>query len=137
MQITGTVTANRRFSLPTLRRVLLADTGILLVTGLVYLGTAHWLGPALDLPSALIAGSGAFFLAFGAGMLTLGTRRSIPGAGVYGAIGINLAWAVASSILLLGSWIAPNALGVAFVLANLIAALVVAELEAMTLRAAR
>ncbi len=135
MQVTDIVTPSRRFSFPALREILLADTAILVTTGLVYLGASGWLGSTLELPSALLAGSGAFFLAFGAGMLTLGTRRSIPSVGVYGAIGVNVAWAVAGVVVLLSGLIDPNALGVAFVLANLVAALVVADLEFMGLRA--
>lgn len=137
MQMTDTVTASRQFSSPPLREVILADAGACVATGLVSLGAAGWLSSTLDLPQTLLAGSGAILLAYGAGLLKLGTRRPIPRTGVRGAIGINLAWAVACVMLLFSGWIDPNALGVAFILVNLVAVLMVAVLQMMGLRASR
>lgn len=108
-----------------------------MATGLVSLGAAGWLSSTLDLPQSLLAGSGAILLAYGAGLLKLGTRRPIPHVGVRGAIGFNLAWAVTCVMLLFSGWIDPNALGVAVILVNLVAVLMVAELKMMGLRASR
>lgn len=135
MQLIDTATHGRRFSLPPLREVILADAGICVTTGMLSLGAARWLSSILDLPTALMTGSGAILLAYGAGLLMLGTRRPIPAPGVRGAIGFNLTWALACVVLLFSSWIDPNALGVAFILVNLAAVLAVAELEVMGLRA--
>lgn len=135
MQMTDIVTLSRRFSFPALREVVLADAGVCVATGFLSLGTASWLSSTLDLPAALLAGSGAILLAYGTGLLMLGTRRPIPRAGVYGAIGVNLAWAVACVVLLFSAWIDPNGLGIAFILVNLVAVLVVADLELMGVRA--
>ncbi len=135
MQMTDIVTPSRRFSLPALREVVLADAGVCVATGLLSVGAASWLSSTLDLPAALLAGSGAILLAYGTGLLMLGTRRPIPRTGVYGAIGVNLAWAVACVVLLFSAWIDPNGLGIAFILVNLVAVLVVADLEFLGLRA--
>ena len=72
-----------------------------------------------------------------AGLVVLGRRRVVPATGAWTVIGGNLGWAGACAILLFGTWVDPNAWGVAFVLVQIVAVLAFAELQAMTLRASR
>lgn len=130
-------TLERRSSLPTLKQTLLADAAITGAAGLLSLLGARWLDSFLDLPAALLAGSGAIMVAYAGGLVTLGRRRPIPATGVRAVIGVNLAWALACAILLFGTWIDPTALGVGFILIQVVAVLGFAELQAMALRAER
>jgi hypothetical protein len=52
-------------------------------------------------------------------------------------VGVNEAWVVASVVLLLGPWVAPSPLGVAFVLAQAGVVAAFAVLQALALRVIR
>jgi len=137
LQTTDLETLGRRSSFPTLKQVLGADAGICIATGLLSFGGARWLAPALDLPTALLAGSGAILIAYAAGLLMLVTRRRIPGHGVRTVTWINLGWAAGCLVLLFSGWFNPNALGVGFIMVQIVAVLVFADLQVMALRAVR
>lgn len=131
------VTLERRTPFLTLNQALVADAAITGAAGLVSLAGARWLDSLLDLPTALLVGSGAIMTVYAAALVALGSRQRIPATGVRSVIGVNLAWAVASAVLLLSPWIDPNALGVAFILVQIVAVLGFAELQAIALRAPR
>jgi hypothetical protein len=60
-------------------------------------------------------------------------RRAAPPRGLaWAAVGVNEAWVVASVVLLLGPWVAPSPLGVAFVLAQAAVVAVFAVLQGLT-----
>lgn len=131
------VTLERRSSFLTLNQVLVADATVTGATGLLSLAGARWLDSLLDLPTALLAGSGAIMAAYAVGLVMLRTRAPVPVAAARMVIAINLVWASACVILLLSGWIEPNMLGVAFILVQIAAVLVFAMLQGMTLRASR
>lgn len=130
-------TLERRLFVLTLKQTLLADAAISGVVGLLSLGAADRLASSLGLPVALLAGSGAIMVAYAATLVLLAKRTPVPATGTRTVIGGNLAWAVACAILLVSTWVDPNAWGIAFVLVQIVAVLAFAELQAMALRASR
>ena len=130
-------TLERRPFVLTLKQTLLADAALSGAVGLLSVGAAGWLASSLDLPSALLAGSGAIMLVYAAALMLLARREPIPANGAHAVIGGNVAWAVACAVLLFGTWIDPNAGGIAFILMQIVAVLAFAELQAMALRASR
>jgi hypothetical protein len=72
---------------------------------------------------------------YAVGLVMLGNRARVPASGARIVIGGNLVWAAACVLLLFSGWVDPNGLGVAFILVQIVAVLVFAELQAMALRA--
>lgn len=131
------VTFERRGSFLTLRQALVTDAVVSGLVGVLSLVGARWLDSRLDLPAALLAGSGAIMVVYAAGLLMLGSRERIPANGARIVVAGNLVWAVACVALLAGGWIEPNPGGLAFVLAQIVAVVVFAEMQAMALRNGR
>ena len=119
-----------------LRFALIADAA---ASGALGLGLAALAGPLaglLGLPEALPRYAGVFLIVWAAGVLWLGTRARPPRAAVWAVIAVNAAWAVDSILLLLVGWIAPTALGMAFILVQAAAVAVFAEIQYVGLRRA-
>lgn len=117
-----------------LRRVLLIDavsSGAMGV-GLLVLGGV--LETLLALPSSLLTETGVVLLPFAAFLAYLATRDRPWRTGVWIVIAINALWAVDSIALLFTGWIAPNPLGVAFVVAQAAVVATLAELEYVGIR---
>lgn len=129
------VTLERRDSFLTLRQALLTDAVVSGLVGVLSLAGARWLDSLLDLPAALLAGSGAIMVVYAAGLVTLGNRDRIPEAGARIVVAGNLVWPAACVVLLVGDWIEPNAAGIAFILVQIVAVVIFAEMQAMALRA--
>ena len=64
----------------------------------------------------------------------IGLRDAVPRGAVWAVIACNLAWASSSIVLLTGGSIAPSNLGVAFVLVQVVAVVVLAESQFTGLR---
>ena len=111
-----------------LRRVLLADALVSGATGLLMFGGAGFLASLLDLPQPLLSYAGLVLLLYGALVAWVGTRENLQRPAVWTVILANALWTVDSIVLLLSGWVAPNALGFAFVIAQ---ALVVALFAVM------
>ncbi|HEY8605832.1 MAG TPA: hypothetical protein VIM12_01800 [Noviherbaspirillum sp.] len=120
-----------------LRRVLLADAAASGATGLLMSLGAQSLEPLLGLPAALVQAAGLVLLPFAALVAWVATRRPIRHGGVWAIIVVNGIWVVDSIGLLLSGWVAPTALGYAFVLAQAIVVAVFAELEFTAVRRPR
>lgn len=131
------VTFERRDSFLTLRQALLTDAVVSGLVGMLSLAGARWLDSLLDLPAALLAGSGAIMVVYAAGLLMLGNRDRIPETGARTVVAGNLVWAAACVVLLVGDWIEPNAAGIAFILVQIVAVVIFAEMQAMALCASR
>ncbi len=117
-----------------LRRALLLDAVCCAGLGLMLAIGAAPLGWWFHLPLPLLRESGLFLLAF-AGLLGWAcTRPQLPRLLVLGIIAGNALWALDSVLLLLPGWIAPNALGAGFILAQAIATALIAELEYVGLK---
>ena len=63
-----------------------------------------------------------------------GTRDIISRSAVWMIIVANMAWAAASALLLVSGWVAPAALGYAFVIAQAVVVALLGELQYMGLR---
>jgi len=119
-----------------LRRVLLLDAAASVACGLLMLADTALLAELTALPAALLREAGAILLPFAAVVAYLGTRQAIPRQGVIAVIACNVVWVVGSVALLAGGFVAPTALGHAFVIAQAVAVAVLAEAEYLGLRKA-
>ncbi|HTN97292.1 MAG TPA: hypothetical protein VL101_09960 [Nordella sp.] len=98
-----------------LRYVLIADAVASGATGALMIAGAGFLSGLLSLPGALLFEAGLLLVPYVLFVLWTATRRTIPVKPVWLIIACNTLWTLASVILLAG-WIAPNALGIAFVI---------------------
>ena len=119
-----------------LRRVLFADAGTCVATGLLLA-----LGPApleqfTGLPAVLLRYAGLSLLPFAALLVYLATRESVSPMAIWTVILLNALWTVDSFLLLLTGWVSPTELGYAFVAAQALAVAVFAGLEYFGLRRA-
>lgn len=117
-----------------LRRALQLDalaTGamaVLLVFG------AGYLASFLNLPETFLRLTGVALIGWTAIVGFLATRETVSRAIVWAVIAGNAVWAIDSLALLATSWIAPNTLGIAFIVMQAIAVGLFAELQYMGLR---
>jgi hypothetical protein len=120
-----------------IRQVLLADAAITGATALLMLAGATLLDDLLDLPAALLAGTGAVLVPYVGYLTWLATRDDAPRPGVLAVIGLNVAWAIGCVALLVSGQVEPSALGTGFVVIQAVAVLVFADLQAIALRGPR
>ncbi len=100
-------------------RVLLGlDGAFCLVGGVALVAGAGVLGPAMGLQVGLLRGAGLVLLPWGAFVAWCASRAVPPRPAVLAVVVLNLIWAVDSVMLLATGWVAPNGLGVGFVLAQ-------------------
>jgi hypothetical protein len=112
-----------------LRTVILVDAAACAVMGAVLVAASGFIAPLTGLPAGLVFYAGLALLPIAAFMGLVAARAVIHTGAAWLVIAGNAAWIVASIALLLGSWVAPNGLGTAFVVAQalVVAALVVLE----------
>jgi len=120
-----------------LRRVLAVDAGSSVSMGVLVLAFADGLGNLLQLPAALLQESGLILVPFAAAVGFLASRAQPARWAVRIVIAANVIWAVDSTILLFTDWVQPNALGIAFVVAQAVVVGVLAELEIIGLSRAK
>ena len=119
-----------------LRTVLFADAAASGATGLLLAAGAGPLSGLLGLPVALMQVAGVVLLPYAALVALLGRRASLPRGVLLAVIAVNAVWAIDSIALLFTPWVAPTALGYAFVIGQAVAVGVFAELQVMALRRA-
>jgi hypothetical protein len=119
-----------------LRNVLLADAASCVATGALQLVFTAQLAQLLNLPAALLAGTGAFLLAYAATVAFVATRNPLPRPWVWLFVVGNLGWALACVGLLASGWMRPSGMGIAWVLAQAACVAVLAELQWAGLRRA-
>lgn len=120
-----------------LRRVMAADALSCAATGALQLGLTDALARLTGLPTALLVGTGVFLLAYAA-LAAWMARQAVPPRRLIGLVVVgNLAWAVGGVVLLASGLVVQTALGVAWVLAQAVVVVVLAELQWMGLRATR
>ena len=117
-----------------LRRALIADAVCSGTMGIAMLSFAAVLGGELELPARLFAEAGIVLLPFAAFVAFLATRAQPARFAVWTVIVLNLIWAVDSVLLLLTGWVAPNALGYAFIIGQAVVVLIFADLQYLGLR---
>ena len=120
-----------------LRTVMLADAASCLATGAAQLAFTAPLAQWLQLPAALLLGTGWFLLAYAAAAVFVGTRQPVPRGWVGLFAAGNLGWAVGCGALPALGLVAPSALGIAFLAAQALTVLVLADLQWMALRRQR
>ncbi|WP_223807302.1 hypothetical protein [Montanilutibacter psychrotolerans] len=102
--------------------------------GLPMLLLAAPMSELLALPTMLLRGVGAGLLLWVGLLAWMLTRPQIGKAMAWTVIAINAMWVFDSIALLFSGWVAPNALGYGFVIAQAVAVLVFAELQYFGLR---
>lgn len=119
-----------------LRRVLLADAALSGLAGALMAGGGGPLAGLLALPEPLLRYAGAALLPFAVFVAVVATRRAVPRGAAWAVVLINALWALDSVALLLTGWVAPSALGYAFVLLQAAAVAGLAALQGYGLRRA-
>jgi hypothetical protein len=117
-----------------LRNVLVLDAVASGATGLLAIVASGFLARLLELPAGLLLGAGLVLVPYVLIVIYTATRPAIPRAAVWTIIVANALWALASVLVLLSGWVAPNALGVAFVLAQAGVVALLGQLQYIGLR---
>ena len=120
-----------------LRRVLIADALSCAATGAVMVLGARVLPAWLGLPGSLLLAAGSMLLPYSLLLLWLARRPGLPAAVIGTVIACNVLWALDCAAVLFADAFAPSRLGVAFVAAQALTVLALAELEFVALRRAR
>lgn len=119
-----------------LRRFLLVDAATCLAMGLLLALGAGPVGEITGLPAGLLLYAGIALLPIAAFMAVAAIPRTVSALAAWVVILGNAGWVAGSVALLVTGWVAPNALGVAFVLGQALAVAVLAKLEHGALRGA-
>lgn len=117
-----------------LRRVVQADLLVSGAAGLLQLAAAEPLARLTAIDAGWLRGAGLVLMAWIAFLGWTLTRRTIAAPLAWTLIGVNAAWVAASLLVWLAGAIAPNALGLAYVLAQAAVVAVFAELQYFGLR---
>ena len=117
-----------------LRRVLIVDALSSGAMGVAMLALADVFASLLQLPVELIREAGIFLLPFAAFVGFVASRREPVRIAVWAIIALNIVWVVDSILLLFTGWVAPNALGYVFVIAQAAVVLVLADFEYLGLK---
>lgn len=130
----ATVTGSPASRLDLLRQVLVTDGVVTGATAILLAAAAGPLGDLLGLPVTLLRVAGVALIPYAAFVLWLGLRATTSRTLVGLVIAANLLWVVASVILLLGGWVDPTTLGIAFTLVQAAVVAAFADLQYMGLR---
>ncbi|MEZ5670448.1 MAG: hypothetical protein R3F55_24045 [Alphaproteobacteria bacterium] len=98
------------------------------------IAAAEPLGDLFGLPAALLRWAGVAVPPFVALVGWAASRPAVPRQLAVAIVAANAGWVVASIALLVGGWVAPTALGWAFVIAQAVLVGVYAELQLIGLR---
>jgi len=101
-----------------LRLALLADAAASGATAALLIAGAGVMERWLALPVSLMREAGLVLVPYVVLVAAVASRPATPVATVSAIIAINAAWTAASVLLLLGRWVSPTLLGVAFVMAQ-------------------
>ena len=112
-----------------LRLALVADAVASGATAALLIAGAGVLERWLALPTALMREAGLVLVPYVVLVAVVASRPATPVATVSAIIAINAAWTAASVLLLVGGWVSPTLLGVAFVMAQALAVSAFAVLE--------
>src|SRR5215204_5327545 len=103
---------------PFLRKSLMLDAVATGATAALLIAGAGLLDALLGLPVALMREAGLILVPFVAFVAWVGTREEVARGAVWTIIAANALWVAASIGLLVSGWVAPTALGYAFVIAQ-------------------
>ena len=113
----------------TLRRILWLDATTCVATGALMALAASPLAALLQLPASLLFYAGLSLFPVAAFIALVASRGSIPYGGVWLVVIGNALWTLTSLALLTDQRLAPNSLGVAFIVIQAAAVAILAELE--------
>ncbi|KQP37529.1 hypothetical protein [Pseudorhodoferax sp. Leaf274] len=120
-----------------LSRVMWVDAASCAATGALQVGATDALARLTGLPGGLLLGTGLFLLAYAAAAAAVASRASPPRT-LVGLVAIgNFGWAAACAALLASGLYAVTALGMAWVVAQAVTVVLLAEAQWMGLRATR
>jgi hypothetical protein len=117
-----------------LRRTLMVDGVVVAGSGLLLALAAGPLGDLFDLPVLLLRLAGIGLLPYGAAVLYVATRATIPRRGARAISILNLLWAAASLLLLVNGWVDPSRIGIVFVIVQALIVIAIADLQCRGLR---
>ena len=120
-----------------LRTVIALDAAACGVMGAAFAFDAGWLAGPLGLSPALMQPVGLFLLPYAGLLAWMASRSSLPRRAVWALVAFNTLWAVESVALPILGWVQPTDLGLAVVVGQAVAALIVADLQFVSLRKAR
>lgn len=119
-----------------LRLVLKLDAAACGALGVASLAGATVLGDVFGAPVALLAPVGIFLVAWAAVLWVISSRPRVSKTAAWVVILFNLAWTVDSAVVLAAGWFPLTAMGVAFVLAQAVAVLIIAAVQFYALKRA-
>jgi hypothetical protein len=117
-----------------LRRATQLDAVATAAVAALLIAAAAPLSQWLHLPQNLLLGAGLLLVPYVAFLGWLLSRERISTPQAWAMIAINACWVIDSALLLISGWVAPNALGVGFVVAQALAVAAFAELQYFGLR---
>ena len=117
-----------------LRNVLIADAVSCVATGALQVAFTQALAQLSNLPAPLLEATGWFLFVYAAAVAFVATRDPIPRGFVWVFIAGNFAWAAACAALLVARPLAPTLLGQAWIVAQAVVVVVLAELQWAGLR---
>jgi hypothetical protein len=120
--------------LSSLRALLFADAMTCAAMGALLVSGSGLVAGLTDIPAPLLFYAGLSLLPVAAFMALVALQVPVSGPLAWLVIGGNVLWVAASLLLLVSGWIAPNALGLAFVIAQAVAVAALALLELGALR---
>jgi hypothetical protein len=120
-----------------LRNVLIADAASCLATGALQLLAPIALSQWLNLPVMLLVATGVFLIAYATVVGVVAMRDPLPRAMVWLFVFGNLGWAAGCLLLLASGVVSPTSLGTTWILAQVGAVVVLAELQWTGLRRTR
>jgi len=120
-----------------LRIVIALDAAACGVMGAAFAFDAGWMAAPLGLSPSLMQPVGLFLLPYAGLLAWLASRPVLPRPVVWTLVGFNVVWAIESIALVALGWAQPTTLGLAVVVGQAVAALIVAELQYLALRRAR
>ena len=116
-----------------LRRALVADAVFSGVSTLVLILAAGLLAGPLGLPEAFLRVIGLIFIPFVVLVTWTARREPTPRNAAWTVAGANAIWVVASIAVLLGGWLEPTGLGIAFIIVQAVIVGLLAELQTIGL----
>lgn len=120
-----------------LRFVIGADAAACGLMGAAFAFDAGLLAQPLGLSPAFMQPVGLFLLVYATGLVVMALRPTLPRPAVWALVAFNALWAIESIAIMALGWVQPTQLGVGFIAAQAVAALIVGDLQYIVLRRAK
>ena len=121
-------------SAATLRLLLALDAAVSGATGIAMIAAADVLEPLFNVPAVVMRSAGAMLLPFAAMVFFFSRPAQLTPSRAWAVVALNVAWVVASVLVLVTGWIQPTTLGLVFVLFQAVVVAALAELQFTGLR---